>query len=76
MDANRFDTLARSLSSSPSRRRALRLLAGSVVGTLWGSFGTGDGQLDDPYGIAVHPNCAVFVTDLENPRIPVFQPVA
>jgi hypothetical protein len=34
MDANRFETLIRSVSKAPSRRGALRLLAGSVLGSL------------------------------------------
>ena len=34
MDANRFETLLRSLATSPSRRGALRLLAGSALGGL------------------------------------------
>ena len=34
MDADRFDTLLRSLATSPSRRGALRLLAGSPLGSL------------------------------------------
>lgn len=34
MDAERFDTLLRSLSDTPSRRGALRLLAGSALGSL------------------------------------------
>ena len=33
MDADRFESLLRSLSPSPSRRRALRLLAGLVLGS-------------------------------------------
>jgi hypothetical protein len=34
MDADRFDTLSRTLSQTPSRRGALRLLAGFTVGGL------------------------------------------
>ena len=34
MVADRFDTLLRSLSETPSRRKALRLLAGSALGGL------------------------------------------
>ena len=35
MDADQFDTL-RSLATTPSRRNALRLLAGSALGGLFG----------------------------------------
>src|SRR5688572_7694846 len=34
MDADRFESLLRSLTTSPSRRGALRLLAGSALGSL------------------------------------------
>ena len=34
MDADRFDTLSRVLARTPSRRSALRLLAGSALGSL------------------------------------------
>jgi hypothetical protein len=40
MIADRFDTLLRSLSQTPSRRHALRLLAGSAYGGLF-TIGTG-----------------------------------
>jgi hypothetical protein len=36
MDADRFDSLLRSLSTTPSRRNALRFLAGSALGGLVG----------------------------------------
>src|SRR5687767_8359197 len=35
MDADRFDALSRTLSISPSRRGALRVLAGSAVASLF-----------------------------------------
>ncbi len=37
MDAEHFDTMLRSLSGAPSRRDALRLMAGSVIGLVAGS---------------------------------------
>jgi hypothetical protein len=40
MDGSRFDTLTRSLSTAGSRRRTLRLLAGSTLGSLL-IFGSG-----------------------------------
>jgi hypothetical protein len=43
MDADRFDALARSLSATPSRRGALRLLVGSAFG---GLVTLGDGDAD------------------------------
>jgi hypothetical protein len=44
MDAERFETLLRSLSEHRSRRGALRLLAGSALGSLlgWRESGVGD----------------------------------
>jgi hypothetical protein len=47
MDPRRFDTLSRALSTTPSRRGALRLLAGSAVGLLvW--HGSADTAAHDP----------------------------
>jgi hypothetical protein len=43
MDADRFDTISRSLSTTSSRRGALRLLAGSLVGSLV-RLGAGDAE--------------------------------
>src|SRR5688572_27596369 len=47
MDADRFDTLSRSLSTTPSRRGALRVLAGSLLGGLI-TLGAEDGDAHDP----------------------------
>lgn len=40
--------------------------------TKWGSEGTGDGQFNYPYGIAVNPSGNVHVTDTDNNRIQKF----
>jgi sugar lactone lactonase YvrE len=45
--------------------------AGYVQATLWGSFGTGDGQLKQPGGIAVYGE-NVYVADGQNMRIQKF----
>jgi hypothetical protein len=42
LDAERFDTLARFLSGSPTRRGALRLLAGAALGGVMGSRADGE----------------------------------
>jgi len=41
----------------------------------WGSEGTGDGQFDCPYGVAVDSNGNVYVADMGNDRIQKFKPV-
>jgi hypothetical protein len=41
--------------------------------TLWGSLGSGDGQFNLPYGIAVDSNDNVYVADSGNNRIQKFQ---
>ena len=46
---------------------------GSFI-TSWGSYGTGDGQFDVPFGIVVDPSGNVFVVDEENNRIQEFAP--
>jgi DNA-binding beta-propeller fold protein YncE len=40
----------------------------------WGSYGTGDGQFDDPAGAAVAANGNVYVADGFNQRIQYFTP--
>jgi DNA-binding beta-propeller fold protein YncE len=42
--------------------------------TAWGSYGLGDGQFDNPFGIVVDPRGNVFVVDEENNRIQEFAP--
>jgi tripartite motif-containing protein 71 len=38
----------------------------------WGSYGSGDGQFSEPWGIAVDSNENVYVVDRNNNRIQVF----
>ena len=40
--------------------------------TQWGSSGTGDGQFNFPYGIAINQSGYVYVTEWNNNRIQVF----
>ena len=40
--------------------------------TQWGSYGSGDGQFNYPYGVAVDASGNVYVADLYNHRIQVF----
>jgi hypothetical protein len=44
--------------------------------TKWGSRGSGDGQFNDPWGIAVDASGNVFVADTGNDRVQVFAPVS
>ena len=43
--------------------------------TAFGSFGSGTGQLHSPWGIDIHENGAVYVTDRDNYRVEWFVPV-
>ena len=43
--------------------------------TDFGSDGTGDGQLNYPYGVAVAPSGNVFVADANNNRVVEFAPI-
>ena len=38
----------------------------------WGSYGTGPGQFDEPWGIAVDPDGNVWVADYQNSRVQKF----
>ena len=40
----------------------------------WGSLGTGNGQFNDPYNLAVNNTDYVYVADTYNGRIQVFTP--
>jgi len=40
--------------------------------TEWGSFGTGDGQFDNPHGIALDASGNIYVADANNHRIQKF----
>ena len=40
--------------------------------TKWGSFGTGDGQFDNPHGIALDASGNIYVADANNHRIQKF----
>lgn len=42
--------------------------------TIWGSYGTGDGQFNNPFGNAVDSSGNVYVTDNGNSRVQVFAP--
>ena len=42
--------------------------------TQWGSFGTADGQFNQPYGVALDPAGNVYVTDSVNHRVQKFGP--
>ena len=39
----------------------------------WGSYGSGDDELDDPHGIVVGIDGTVYVADTDNNRVQVFQ---
>ena len=55
----------------------LRIQRFSATGAFLSAWGSeSGGQFDDIQGIAVGPDCAVFVTDRTNHRVQVFQPFA
>src|SRR5690349_11237197 len=48
MDHNRFDDLTRALATSMSRRQALKLLGGSILGAMFAAFGGSTAQAARP----------------------------
>ena len=59
--------------------RVVKRSPSGTVLTLWGTYGTGDGQFDQPYGIAVNRTTGwVYVAEEYNNRVQVFgdQPTA
>jgi len=52
--------------------RILKFTTAGVYVTEWGSTGSGNGQFDDPEGIAIGPDHSVYVADNENHRIQKF----
>lgn len=42
--------------------------------TQWGSYGIGNGQFIDPYGIAINDSDYIYVSDSGNNRIQIFDP--
>jgi hypothetical protein len=71
--------LKQKCSISPKYRRGKRkrlshyysLAMGEYI-TQWGSEGTGPGQFDDPWGVAVDASGNVYVADTNNSRIQMF----
>ena len=60
-----------------SRVAAARVTAFNPDGTVastWGGPGQGDGQFQEPWGIAVAPNGNVYVADTWNHRVQYFDP--
>jgi sugar lactone lactonase YvrE len=52
--------------------RVVKFAAGGAYLAQWGSTGSGNGQLDFPYGIAVDSSNDVYVADIDNSRVEKF----
>jgi DNA-binding beta-propeller fold protein YncE len=52
--------------------RIMKFTTEGVYVTEWGSFGSGNGQMDEPDGIAIGPDHSVYVADYENHRVQKF----
>jgi hypothetical protein len=44
--------------------------------TKWGNPGNGNGEFAVPHGVAAHPTCAVYVSDLNSHVVQGFRPGA
>ncbi len=70
MPRRRFAVLALALLVSP--RLALAQLVPPVLLSQMGSYGSGPGQLDEPYGVVADASGRLYVADTMNSRIEVF----
>ena len=66
LSATRFDEVEEKSEEMP-----LRLRCEGIFDHMWGSEGKAQGQLNEPYGVAVCEE-AVFVTDFGNNRVQMF----
>ena len=54
--------------------KIMKFTSDGVFVTEWGTFGTANGQMRTPIGLAVGPDHTVYVSDLENHRVQKFTP--
>jgi DNA-binding beta-propeller fold protein YncE len=55
-----------------SNQRIEKFDSDGVFLTTWGTPGTGDGQFDDPFGLAFDSSGNIYVADMKNNRIQRF----
>lgn len=58
--------------SDPAEPQLRRYSAGGELVGEWGLLGAGAGQLDDPWGVVIGPDGAIYVADTGNSRVQVF----
>jgi len=67
-----FDTNGNTYVSDSTNNRIKKFDANGYFVTSWGSYGSGDGQFSNPYGIVVDATGNVYVADVNNHRIQKF----
>jgi len=71
-DASRTGQVSVTTTPAPTPTPTPTPVPGATFITKWGTSGTGEGQFDEPIGIAVAPNGNVYVADSENNNIQKF----
>jgi DNA-binding beta-propeller fold protein YncE len=73
-DGVAVDHLGNVYVTDTGNNRLQKFTSDGVFLSLWGGYGTGQGQFSTPFHSSVAPNGDVFVSDSDNMRVQRFSP--